>query len=253
MTKASKNSKLLITLVLLALAFFCSFNVTYSYFTATAKESGSLTFSDLDVRFIYMDASDSTLPSGEYTQDNLYTINLYPVGGTISRGQEFQLSATENGSAISNLAIRNMTNSTTAYVRFWIDAYIVTSTTTNEDGTINYSLDTSTNYGKYFFLVNPQEGSIDRGSCNSGATEGSWCHYLMGPIYSYGKPSSTYTLGNTLIMKDISETDAVPPAVLGSQLKITISLQAVQTAHEAFKTEFDDAKGYYSGTESAWS
>ena len=130
MNKASKNSKVLITLVLLALAFFCSFHVTHSYFTATTNESGNINFADLDVRFV----SDN-MPNGSYTQDNLYTLNLYPVGGTIARGQEFKLTATENGAAISSLRIKNMANSSTAYVRFWIDAYIVTETISNEDGT----------------------------------------------------------------------------------------------------------------------
>ena len=246
MNKAKRNAKLMFTFVLTALAFLCSFNVTYSYFTATAKESGNLGFADLDVRFVYLDSLSNVLPTGSYTQDNLYTLNLYPVEGTIERGVEFHLSTTENGTAIKNLAIRNMAHSSIAYVRFWIDAYVVTGSTSNGDGSTSYLLDKTKNYGKYFFLTTNDTYYV-RGDCNSSATEGSWCYYVGTQMYPHQQTNSTILLGNSLIMRDLGEgenIDPVPNDVLGSQLQISISLQAVQYANGAYTSVFDDAKGY---------
>ena len=248
MTKVSKNAKLIFSLALIALAFFCSFNVTYSYFTASAKESGILNFSDVDVRFIYYDANGVVSPAGDYTQDGLYTINLYPVGGAISRGAKFELSDSINGQAIRRLTIKSMPNTTSSYVRFWIDAYVVTNKTTQE-------VDTSINYGKYFFLQPSDEyiesfnAYVIRGGSNAEATEGEWCYYLT--VLTGG---GAVDLVNSLIFQDIKNEDdevisAIPNEILGEQLKITMTVEAVQSAHEAFKTEFDDEKGYYNNSQ----
>lgn len=245
MTKVSKTTRLLITLVLLALAFFCSFNVTYSYFTATANADGELAFADLDVRFITV-LNNSVVQTGNYTQDNLYTINLYPVGGTISRGQAFKLSSTNfvAGSTqeeIDEIRIKNMT-STKAYVRFWIDAYIVTNSQTGE-------VDTTTNYGKYFFFTETDltKNMFARGGGSADAQEGSWCYFAKIALNPYGQTYAEIPLGNELTMKDIDANNAIPNDVLGAQLKVTLSLQAVQASNGAFSSVFGgtDKKGYY--------
>lgn len=245
MKKVSKNSKLILTLVLLVLAFCCSLNVTYAYFTASASKSGELNFPDLDVRFVTLDANGDvaqTDEDGEYSQDNLYTIDLYPVGGTISRGSPFQLSLDkytgvegETQEVISNLAIQSMPNSAASYVRFWIDAYIVVDDAGN--------LNTTTNYGKYFLFTIPEGAPFARGGTGTNATESSWCYYLGGPLSS-DPSNNTILLGNTLNFSDLTG-DAIPADVLGAKLKISITLEAIQFQNGAFATEFNDEKGYF--------
>lgn len=230
MIKVSKNAKIITSLVLLVLAFLCSFSITSAYFTATASETGTLNFPNLDVRFITFDNND------DIPEDQLETattqILLYPVGDSIPRGESFEFSLAENSDVpIKNLAIRNMSNSCEAYVRFWIDAYIVTG---NVAG--------GTNYGQYFTLA-PNANISRGGGAGLNASEKDWCYYV---IYSMLTTSgyNTINLGNTLTI-----SEDIPDAVLGSQLKITLTVEAVQAANNAFSSEFGDAedvKGYYS-------
>jgi len=142
MTKASKFAKILLTLTLLVLAFCCSFNVTTAYFTASSTRSGQLKFPNLDVRFL-------TLNENDQISNQSQTIMLHPIGGTIVRGQRIEVSLTEASEnktqvPVKNITIRNMENSIPAYLRFWIDAYVVTNPETGE-------VDTSKNYGNIFW------------------------------------------------------------------------------------------------------
>ena len=240
MTKVSRNVKLITTLILLVLAFCCSFNVTYSYFTASASKSGSLNFPDLDVRFVTTDKNNDIVQNGSYTQDSLYTIELYPMGGTISRGATFVLSLDEYTTGgtqeeIGNIVIKNMENSTDAYVRFWVDAYIV-----NDDGTLNITK----NYGKYFLFEMTDDSYFVRGGTGSNTTEETNSCYFAEPLYA-GTSYDYINLGNTLSFSDLTG-DEIPADVLGEKLKITLTLEAVQTTNNAFTSVFNDEKGYYS-------
>lgn len=250
MAKVSKTIKLICTLTLVMLAFFCSFSVTHAYFTASADKSGNVKFSNLDVRFIYVE-SGIEYPAGTYTQNDLYTITLYPVGGTIALGEPFQLSSSEDGAAISSLAIRNMQSSSKAYVRLWIDAYPII----DDDGNV----DTSENYGKFFYFSDAANVTavLARGNSNSVHEEGKSCYFVkseMSPLDPSGDDPVGYYptvhIGNTLTFKD-AEDENIPEESLGIKLKISITLQAVQVANGAFKQTFNDNKGYYNNS-SLW-
>lgn len=234
MSKVSKNAKLIFSLALIMLAFFCSINVTYSYFTTSAKKDNSLAFTDVNAKFVYLDKSGTVKPAG-YESDNAYTITLYPTVSSISRGDQFTLSDVENGDEIQNLQIRKMANTTSVYIRFWIDAYVYNSAT--------QKLNTSVNYGKYFFLES--KTSYARGGSSADDQEGSWCYFVTYPVTD----STPISLGNSLTFQDIKNgetvVDAIPNEVLGAQLKISITLQAVQAQNQAFEQEFNDEKGYY--------
>ena len=65
MKKAGKNSTIVTTLILLLLAFLCVFNVTHSYFSATAKIDGTLNFPDMNVCFIYYFDGDDEIQRKE--------------------------------------------------------------------------------------------------------------------------------------------------------------------------------------------
>ena len=226
MKKVNKTSKLFVALTLFLLAFFCSFSATYSYFTANAENSGIVKFSNLDVRFFYHENGDK--PAGTYTQDNLYTITLYPLGGTIAIGEPFQLvSSAEATTPISHILIKNMTMSD-AYVRFWIDAYPVIDDAGN--------VDTTENYGRFFFFETDNT-FISRGGSNSQHEEAKSCYFATWTVTSLN-------IGNTLSFKN-TDTENIPETALGERLKISISLQAVQKANGAYKQVFNDNKGYY--------
>ena len=237
MSKVSKNAKVLISLVLLVLAFCCSFNITNSYFTASSNRSGTLQFSDLNVKFLAMDDDFNIV-------DESSTITLYPMASAIIRGQAFSLSLTAGSDqdAIGRIAIRNTTNSISAYVRFWIDAYIMTDSATG-------AVDTTTNYGEYFLLNPGNTNSVRGGSANANATEGDWCYYVknvMNPfVVGGGAQNTTVYLGNTLELSS-SASDEVFDALVGNQIKISINLEAVQSANSAYSSAFNDEKGYYS-------
>ena len=228
MKQANKTSKLLIAITLVVLAFFCSFSVTYSYFTANVERSGAVNFSNFDVRFVYTEGINEK-PTGTYTQDNLYTINLYPVGGTIALGEPFDLAASEGGEKITNLKIKNMVPTSKAYVRFWIDAYPVIDDAGN--------VDTSVNYGKFFFFE-ITNSFLTRGGSNSAHEEAESCYFLTYDL------AGSHDLGNRLTVK-ATEDEEIPEEALGCTLKISITLEAVQASHTAFKQVFNDNKGYH--------
>ncbi|MBR4998386.1 MAG: hypothetical protein IKY10_00760 [Clostridia bacterium] len=234
MSKVSKNAKLIFSFALIMLAFFCSFNVVLAYFTTGDNKTGSLAFSNVDVKFVYVDKLGNVKPSG-YETLNGYTIDLNPNVSSIARGDNFSLCDVESGEEIQYIQIRKMSNTTSVYIRFWIDAYVYDSETKR--------VDTSVNYGKYFFFET--KSSYARGGSTADAQEGSWCYFV-----TYAVDNTTpISIGKTLTFQDIKNgetvVDAIPNELLGSQLKISITLQAVQTAHEAFKQEFNDEKGYY--------
>lgn len=235
MKKATKSVKLITTLTLLVLAFFSVINVTYSYFTASAKSNGTLNFPDMQVNFVYL-TNETSSPNVVTTS----TLTLYPVeevstgvydSCAISRGNSFLVSLTEKGAPIRDLGIKNSATSCESYVRFWIDAYIV-----NSSG----SIISNTNYGKYFLLP------TNRFYTNTGSSvAGSWCYFTEYAM------SSNYEIdfGNS-----ITFAEDAPVELLGKKLKITISFEAVQKANEAYLSVFGktgDTKGYYTlwGTE----
>jgi len=233
MKQKTKSSSIIITLILLMLAVLCVTNVTYSYFTAQAKVEDETAFGDLNVRFVYQ----STY-GGSSIESPTGTIELFSSTGAIQQNVPFQFSLTQEGDPIYNLGIHNQSGSCDAYVRFWIDAFIV------EDGEIK----DNTNYGKYFFIADEQlleEGVITR---SGSSVQDSSCYFF--PKVLEPSISSPRSIGTTLELRDVSATDTVPVAMLGVEMQITISFQAVQAANRAFESVFGaegDTKGYYTG------
>lgn len=240
MKQERKKISVAITLILLILAFVCLYNVTYSYFTSTSNVGGTTTLGSLDVGFLYyQDANTNKV-------ENATTLTLYSADGPISRGVPFRVSLTSGGAALTNLAIQNNTPSTDCYVRFWIDAYVVESSTTNGDGSKSYTLDKTTNYGKYFLLNETNESYFTRsGSSVSGST----CYFIKLALGSSASSSRfPCQIGNQLTLTDLSQTDTVPAKLTGEQVHISISFQAVQKANKAYLSAFGeigDTKGYY--------
>ena len=227
MKEINKHSKLAIMLVMLLLAILGIVNVTYSYFTSTSNSAGEMVFGDLNVKFVYQTGSSDSYISTQ----NEAVLELYSATGTIARGVPFQLALTAGGAAIKTVAMQNSATSCDAYIRFWIDAYVV------KDDVV----DKSVNYGKYF-LLNTSTYYTNNGSSVAGST----CYFGVEPM------SASYVLdiGNTLTLTDLSATDTVPAQLLGEQIQITISFEAAQVANNGFIAAFDqvgDTKGYYTG------
>lgn len=228
MKKAEKTSRIFVTLILLVLAFLCAFDVTHSYFAASSKINGDLNFPDLNACFVYWMKDDSSgLKRCETT-----SLKLVSNESSIMRNEPFTFKIKETeengGKEIDNLGIQIRSGSCYSYIRFWIDAYI-----TGGDGT---------NYGKYFLFANDEGYSNTNSSSNT-----SWCYYST---YAVGpSDGSALILGNQLTFSDLNvgtqDEDLIPADVLGEEIEITISFQAVQSKNEAFSQVFNDEKGYY--------
>lgn len=214
--KTSKQIKLLGLLVILILTFLFAFNVTYSYFTATANVAGNIEFANLDVRFAYRSNNVDTLVDSD-------TLTVYPSAstGTIARGSTIYL-ATEDGDDIQYLAFNSSIDSTSSYIRYRINAYKV------EDGTV----DTSENFGQYFEF----QGSIDvtrRIQIVGGETNA--IYYIEEEV-----------AGNVtrVFASSIKLLETAPVSLLNSQINLTITFEAVQSENQAYLAIFNDGWGY---------
>lgn len=224
MKQAKKHFNLFVSIALLLLAVVYLTNITYSYFTTSHNAGGSIVFSDLDVQFYYKETS---LEDDAITKEE-NTIELYSATSAISIGSPFQVALTAGGTAIYHIGFQATQNSCDAYVRFWIDAYIV-----KQDKT----LDKTVNYGKYFLL--PQSELYT--NTNSSVSTSS-CYFGVQAITQ----RVGLVIGNTLTLTDL-EGDPVPVEILGETIQITISFEAVQKANQAYLSAFgdvDDTKGY---------
>ncbi len=238
MKQKSRFSSTFISLVLLVLAILCVTDLTYSYFSATTSKEGNIKFDTLNVGFVWVDSDGVTTEQIGNT-----SLKLYSASGPIQRETEFELSIVEGGKPIQAIGIQNF-EGCDCLVRFWIDAYIV------KDGVAQ----TDENYGKYFFL----DDSVNTGSGlpvltrEDSSVSGSWCYFLTQTLTSFGAYDG---IGNTLTLKNIPASGGraeseVPVELLGQSLLITISLEAVQYANNAYLSVFGkagDTKGYYTG------
>ena len=223
MKQSKKYFNLLVTIVMLVLAVVCLTNVTYSYFTTSHNAGGSVNFSDLDVKFFYKETTE------EFETVESSTLELFSAAGAIAIGTPFQLAMSAGGSAIDSIGFYLEENSCDAYIRFWIDAYVV-----NQDKT----LDKTVNYGKYFLLTETEYFTNDNGSVS-----GSKCYFGVEALSSV---KYQLDIGNTLTLTDL-DGDPVPVEILGETIQITISFEAVQKANQAYLSAFGDngdTKGY---------
>ena len=224
--------KIIVSLVLLIIAVISFINVSYSYFSSSASKAGQMSMGDLDVSFVYQAAG--SIPN---TVSN--SVTLVSATDTIDRGTACGLkiwnSQKNEFSQISYLQIINEEDSCDVYVRFWIEAYVLKSGVA----------DTSKDYGKYFALTRPD--TLPSVNNFTRATSEPYCYYIEKSLAS----DEYISLGNELTLQDISTADPVPTKLLGEELQIRISFEAVQKANEAFKSVFkvtnEDKKGYYSG------
>ena len=258
----AKSFKLICTLVLLMLAVLGFVNITYSYFTATAKKDGEFNLGAFSVKF-------ATLNEGSLTtvENN---IRLYPSVSVIKRGESFGL-MTGNGTtnvALDDLQITNGSGCG-AYVRFWIDAYVITNATQNP-----VAVDTTINYGKYFALTRPNVGGnsnnfsrvdVIQQDSTSGEYSVQQTYYYIEKVLGsgYSLSLSNYDSYNDtnpipLTLKDIEAdntlttgnttdkvNDYIPTEMLGRQLRITLSLEAFQEGMTISSTIFSN--GIYNG------
>ena len=226
------NLKTIVSLVLLMIAVFGAVNISYSYFSSSTSKSGQVSMGDLNVAFIYQ--AETSIPNTVTT-----SVTLSAATETIDRGVAFGLkiwNAQKNSFLeISYLQISNGSTSTDCYVRFWIEAYVIKSGVA----------DTSIDYGKYFALTRPS--TLPSANNFTRATSEPYCYYVEKSLVG----GEYISLGKELTLQDISASDPVPTKLLGEELQIRISFEAVQKANEAFKSVFKvtatDKKGYYSG------
>ena len=220
------NLNMIVSLVLAILAVVSLVGYTHSYFTASAKREGTMGFATMSVRFAYYYVDEDNNGSYYPLYEEKNQISLYPAGtSAIQRGVPFGLSPNPAGSPITNLAIHNMKNSCSAFVRFWINAYVIKNGEQEE-----------TNYGQYFTL-NIVEADVATTDAGTNKTESVYClkTALDATIYRY--------IGATVTM-----STSAPDELMGETLRIDICMDSVQSANKAHLAVFkEDAKGYYSG------
>ncbi len=224
MKQSSKHFNIVVSLTLIVLAVVSAISVTWSYFTASTTKKGEMQFSDLQVQFAYYQSDDS----GFATATEGTTIPLYVAKGeTVERNKPFELASTVGGTAIGDIAIFNPSTSCSAYVRFWIDAYILDE----NDAPIK-----TNNYGKYFsFNFNSDVALANAGSKR---TNNNVIYCYKGVIV--GSDTSAKPIGASITL-----VESAPVTLLGEELQLFMTLEAVQSANNAAEEAFDDAKGYY--------
>ncbi len=133
----------------------------------------------------------------------------------------------DNGVAtdtIESLQFRSSANSTSAYIRFRVNAYIL-----NSSGEII----NNTNYGQYFRL-NYGSAYVTYNTITNNS-ETNTIYYVTRALPS----NTTYTFANSMTLL----TNA-PAEILNTDVKITITFEAVQASNEAYKSVFNDGWGY---------
>ena len=207
----AKNKKTNIVGIIIALmmVFLCAINVTYAYFTTQHSVQSTGNFPYMSVMW-YIDKTQ------QLTEET--TISITPSIDKINRGDSFTF---ENTGAVSIYV-----TGVSAYVRFWVDAYVVTDVS---QGTI----DTSQNFGKYFELdIDANEVARYQKASNN-------IYYMIQPISNSAQQvasSITFALNS-------------PDILMTKTLQISISFDAVQAQNKAYKKVFDDSKGYYADWE----
>ncbi len=219
MKSTSKQIKLLGLMIILILSFLFAFNVTYAYFSASHRVTGNIYFADLNVRFAYSASGSITvLDEGETT------LSIRPAtNAPISRGSSFNL-ALADGTAITYLAFNSSPDSCASYIRYRIDAYVV------ENGVE----DTSVNYGQYFEFSGTGSNIDTEREVKTVAGVTNAIYFIQ----------TTVNSGTRTFASSITLLDTAPIDILNSQIKLTITFEAVQAANQAYLSVFNDGWGY---------
>lgn len=223
MRKISKESKLYPILVIVALIFLLSINVAYAYFTSRSYVVGDTNFATLDVNWQYEGTA------GTETITNGITIN--PIISSINRGETVKFKIGEQ--SINRLGFKLAEGSTGAYIRFWVDAYVVNGT--NGDGSLNLS---TMNYGNYFQL---RISDVDYPTFTENTYTSNEVTYTNRIYYSAGEVNTNIDLW---CIDSIKLLEDAPIDLLSKEVSLSISFEAVQSSNEAFKSVFNDWKGY---------
>ncbi len=213
MKRKDKTINIVSLCVIITLIFLCTFNVVYSYFTATSSRQGDLLFSNLDVKFSYMLEGGS---SPIVVADKEFAI--IPNETMVSRGGTVTFK-TQEGEKINYLNFTTSTDSCNCYVRFRVNAY------KTDDETINYGqyfeLNINNNFvSKKVLTVNGETNAI----------------YYMNDSLQAGQ---NYTFTNQLLV-----SWSAPLELLHSSFSVSITFEAVQSANLAHKAVFNDGWGY---------
>ena len=211
----SKELNIVTVVVVLTLAFLCIFNISYSYFTASDVINGSgYKFGEIGVQFNFTtDTTDSI------TVNSTNSVLLEPTG-TVTRGGTFNLQY--NDEAVEGVGFSLLENSSDVFIRYWVDAYI--------EGD-------STNYGYCFILMyGGSDIYYEEKDLNAGYTNN--IYYVQDVLSSEVSDGIVYEFDQIQLISDC------PAELIGSDVVITLSFEAVQAANEAYKVEFDDDKGY---------
>lgn len=210
----TKKSTSIITIIVLTMLFLLSMSVSYAYFTAMVSLSAEGAFGNVQVYWAYKIGDDLTVYNGNTLA---LTLASSPSIGGSAVGFKY------DSSNISEIQITKANNSSDCYVRFWVDAYVAGD---------------ATNYGKYFLL--------NCGSIYDSALRDNGANLNYNRIYYYIASDHTGVLdGRYKVCDGISIISTAPIELSGASVDITITFEAVQAANEAYKSVFNDWKGYH--------
>jgi len=255
----NKETKLFISLVIITLVFLFGFNVVYAYFSSNYSARADVDFYKLEINLAYQEP-------GQPFQKVENQKQLFPTTG-LTRNKAVGLKATADAtSTINAMGFRSESESISAYVRFWIEVYMVKQL---EDETIVY-IDSKGNYvtesGSY---VDANGNEIDPELVTAGEivdyAEYFELGYKNGENFNYSsyverkvnevdsKKYITYFMKSAINagsnvdsgINAIKMTSSAPNIILDTNVIIFINMEGVQTTNNAYKTVFDDNYGYY--------
>ncbi len=237
MKSTSKRKSIIVICAIIALVFLCGISATYSYFTASKTISGEQNLKDLDVYFIYQKVGDTSADRNKKV--NSTSLRLIP-DRTISRGDSFNLKS-DTGELINYIGFGASDKSCSYYVRFRVDAYIVTGSTDGVE-----QVDTTVNYGQYFELYTTSEISKSAPKTNGSVTN--VMYYTSNAV----DPNTLYwitpslTIGGTLQdgIYTMKLLENAPVDLLNQDIQLTISFEAAQSEYGAYQAAFNDGWGY---------
>lgn len=258
MKNTLKGSKLVTLLVLLTLAFLCVFNITYSYFTATANIKGKIAFYDLNLnfRYYYTESSYKDIPNSQSKVPLAVSSSLKR--GSITKIKE---SATSDAD-LHSMRIFSPEDSCDSFVRFWIDVYLVKVIDSNMyyiDSLGNYVDDNGNyvdddgnakevqtpgevvNYANYFNLVE-DKGNGDYSLNNYITKQTKTVNDVEYITYFCRQPLESNQ--SVFLFDSIYMSEDLPNELLGSQMCIYLSFDSVQKDNKAYESVFNDNRGY---------
>lgn len=217
MKKQTKSKTIFTIAITLLLVFLCTFSGTYAYFAVNNNKSQTTNMIGFGA-YIYFQSGGF---SNEQTQ-------LYPVkNSVIARGNRFGITSNANNTTTTPISFGTLPNTSSAYIRFWIDAYLT------EDPSINY--------GKYFTLYlnkNEAVGGSTNVACSYDAQGYPKTYFLKSALNSGERCASLFD--------SLQISWAAPIKIIENSLRISISFDAVQATNQAYKYSFNDDRGYYS-------